>query len=59
MVETARMLRPSIEIVVRTHSDEEAELLRGENIGTIFMGEHELAMGMTQHVLERMGVNAQ
>jgi CPA2 family monovalent cation:H+ antiporter-2 len=58
MVETARMLRPSIEIVVRTHSDEEAALLRGENIGTIFMGEHELAMGMTEHVLKRMDAAA-
>ena len=54
MTETARMLRPAIEIVVRTHSDEEAELLRSENIGMIFMGEHELAMGMTEHVLKRM-----
>jgi CPA2 family monovalent cation:H+ antiporter-2 len=58
MVETARMLRPSIEIVVRTHSDEEAALLHSENIGTIFMGEHELAMGMTEHVLRRMDAAA-
>jgi CPA2 family monovalent cation:H+ antiporter-2 len=54
MAEVARMLRPAIEIVVRTHSDEEAALLRSENIGIIFMGEHELAMGMTEHVLKRM-----
>jgi CPA2 family monovalent cation:H+ antiporter-2 len=54
MAEVARMLRPAIEIVVRTHSDEEADLLRSENIGIIFMGEHELAMGMTEHVLKRM-----
>jgi CPA2 family monovalent cation:H+ antiporter-2 len=58
MAETARMLRPQIEIVVRTHSDEEAELLRAENIGRIFMGEHELALGMTEHVLHRMDANA-
>jgi CPA2 family monovalent cation:H+ antiporter-2 len=55
MAEVARMLRPSIEIVVRTHSDEEAELLRSENIGRIFMGEHELALGMTEWVVGRMG----
>jgi len=30
-------------------------LLRKENIGTVFMGEHELALGMTRHVLGRMG----
>ncbi len=57
MAEVARMLRPAIEIVVRTHSDEEADLLRSENIGMIFMGEHELAMGMTEHVLKRMDVS--
>ena len=59
MAEVARMLRPSIEVVVRTHSDEEADLLRGENIGMIFMGEHELALGMTEHVLKRMDDRAQ
>ena len=59
MVATARMLQPSIEIVVRTHSDEEADLLRSENIGVIFMGEHELAMGMTEHVLTRMSPSSQ
>jgi CPA2 family monovalent cation:H+ antiporter-2 len=58
MAEVARMLRPAIEIVVRTHSDEEAELLRSENIGRIFMGEHELALGMTDHVLQRMEASA-
>jgi CPA2 family monovalent cation:H+ antiporter-2 len=55
MAEVARMLRPSIDVVVRTHSDEEAELLRRDNIGRVFMGEHELALGMTEFVVERMG----
>lgn len=59
MAEVARMLRPAIEIVVRTHSDEEAELLRSESIGMIFMGEHELAMGMAEHVLKRMAAAAE
>ena len=54
MAEVARMLNPRIEIVVRTHSDEEADLLRQENVGEVFMGEHELAAGMTRHVLARM-----
>jgi CPA2 family monovalent cation:H+ antiporter-2 len=55
MVETARTLNPGVEVVVRTHSDEEAALLARENIGTIFMGEQELANGMAVHVLARMG----
>jgi len=52
MLETARALNPAIQTVVRTHSEEEAELLRRENAGRVFMGEHELALGMTRHVLE-------
>ena len=54
MVEVSRMLNPKIEIVIRTHSDEEADLLRTENAGTVFMGEHELALGMTRHIRETM-----
>jgi len=54
MIEAARMLNPAIETVVRTHSEEEAELLRRENAGKVFMGEHELAVGMARHVLERV-----
>ena len=54
MIETARALNPGIATVVRTHSEEEATLLRRENAGTVFMGEHELALGMTRHVLERL-----
>lgn len=56
IVDIARTLNPAIEVVVRTHSDEEAELLERENIGKIFMGEHELAAGMTKHVLARRGL---
>jgi CPA2 family monovalent cation:H+ antiporter-2 len=54
MVEVARKLNPKIQIVLRTHSDDEATLLRQENCGEVFMGEHELAKAMTRHVLERM-----
>ena len=55
MIETARTLNPGIEIILRTHSDEEADMLRAENLGKVFMGEHELARGMARHVLARMG----
>jgi CPA2 family monovalent cation:H+ antiporter-2 len=54
MIDVARRLNPKIEIVLRTHSDEEAELLRREGSGTVFMGEHELALAMTRHVVQRM-----
>ena len=55
IVDIARTLNPGIEVVLRTHSDDEAVLLRKERVGTVFMGEHELARGMSGHVLARMG----
>jgi CPA2 family monovalent cation:H+ antiporter-2 len=53
MVETARTLNPRIEMLLRTHSDEEAALLRKENLGTVFMGEHELARAMGGEAVRR------
>ena len=58
MVEVARALNPHIEVVVRSHNEEEAKLLEAEHIGWVFMGEHELAHGMALHVLKRMGRSA-
>ncbi|MDR0234316.1 MAG: cation:proton antiporter [Zoogloeaceae bacterium] len=53
MVEIARTLNPSVEIVFRTHSDDESNLLRKGNFGKVFFGEEELAKGMSRHVLDR------
>jgi CPA2 family monovalent cation:H+ antiporter-2 len=53
MIKTARSLHPGIESVVRTHNEEEAELLEQEIAEKVFLGEHELATGMIGHVLER------
>ena len=53
MAAAARALNPDVEIVVRTHSDDEANLLRTDNIGAVFHGEEELARGMSRHVVER------
>lgn len=53
MADTARTLNPDIEIVLRTHSEEESLMLRKDGIGTVFFGEEELAKGMTGHVLQR------
>jgi CPA2 family monovalent cation:H+ antiporter-2 len=54
MLTTARTLKPNITVVVRTHSDEEASLLRQDKADEVFIGVHELALGMTRCVLERM-----
>jgi CPA2 family monovalent cation:H+ antiporter-2 len=54
MIETARALNPAIKTVVRSHNDAEAELLRSERAGQIFIGEQELAKGMSEHVLTNL-----
>ena len=53
LVETSRTLNPDIEIVLRTHSEEESDWLREEGLGLVFFGEEELAKGMVHHVLTR------
>jgi CPA2 family monovalent cation:H+ antiporter-2 len=55
-VEVARALQPNLEVVARAHSDDEADLLRKERAAEVFMGEHELALGMTRHVMERLEI---
>jgi CPA2 family monovalent cation:H+ antiporter-2 len=55
MVETARALNPTVQVVVRSHNAEEAELLRRDGTGTVLVGEHELAHAMTRHVLAAVG----
>jgi len=54
MMEIARALKPDIQSVVRAHSDEEAKLLLQEGADKVFMGEHELALGMTSYVLGKL-----
>ena len=54
MIEVARMVNPGVETVVRTHSDEEGELLRKESADKVFLGEHELALSMASYVLGRL-----
>lgn len=59
MIEIARTVNPRIETVVRTHSEEEAELLIKENVGKIFLGERELARNMTDYVLRCYAAKAE
>jgi CPA2 family monovalent cation:H+ antiporter-2 len=54
MIETARLLNPDVVILARTHSEEEAALFRKENVNMVFMGEHELALNMTHHLLQKL-----
>ena len=53
MIETAWTLNPTIEIVLRTDSADEARLFRHERVGRVFFADDELARSMSRHVLER------
>ena len=54
MAETARTLNPEIEVIVRTPNEEEAALLEREHAGKAFVGERELALAMTEYVVDRV-----
>lgn len=51
IVNTAKLLRPEIHIVLRTHNEVEYGLLREEQVGHVFFGEDELAKGMCKFIL--------
>lgn len=53
----ARLSNPAIHTIIRTHSDDEAALLEAdEGVGLVMMGEREVALGMAEYALERLGV---
>ncbi len=54
MVEIARTLNPGIAVVLYSHNEEEANLLRAEALGTVFVSEQELARAMSAHVLQQI-----
>lgn len=54
MVEAARALNPEVRIVARVGSGEEAEILRREQVGQVFVAEEELAGSMIRQVLGSM-----
>jgi CPA2 family monovalent cation:H+ antiporter-2 len=54
MVDIARKLNPTIKVVARTHTEADTELLDQAGVDRVFMGEHELAIGMANHILEQL-----
>jgi CPA2 family monovalent cation:H+ antiporter-2 len=57
VLELARACNPAIQAVVRTHSEEEALLLEAvEGVGLVMMGEREVALGMADYAMQRLGV---
>lgn len=55
-IELARHANPKIDVVVRTHTDEEAAWLGGKEIGLIVMSERETALGIAEYALHRFAV---
>ncbi|PWC30038.1 cation:proton antiporter domain-containing protein [Teichococcus aestuarii] len=57
VMELARAANPAVEVAVRTHDDDEMAWLRQEGgVGMALMGEREVALGMADFVLQRLGV---
>jgi CPA2 family monovalent cation:H+ antiporter-2 len=59
MLEVARLLNPDIGSIARVHSDEEAALLKRENVGGVFYGEQELANAMISDISQQMNTRLQ
>lgn len=59
VIATARRMNPTIETVVRTHSDQEAAYLESEvGVGLVVMGEREVALSMSDFALQSLGVTS-
>jgi CPA2 family monovalent cation:H+ antiporter-2 len=58
LVDYVRDRYPRLDVVVRTHSEEERRDLLNRGVRTVILGEWELALEMTRHALHRFGVGA-
>lgn len=58
-LQIAMEANPQIDIVVRTHSENEYQALRERHIGRVILGEHELARAMLRHALCSFGMTQQ
>jgi len=57
VVELARAVNPRIVVAVRAHQDAEVEWLRGQDsTGLAVMGEREVALGIADFAMQRMGI---
>jgi CPA2 family monovalent cation:H+ antiporter-2 len=57
IISLARAKNPDIEIIVRTHSDQEQHLFETLGVSKALMGERELAFGMAYYSLRSLGVD--
>lgn len=57
IISMARAKNPKIEVIVRTHSDQEQTIFEGMGVQKALMGERELAFGMAYYSLRSLGVD--
>ncbi len=57
IITLARAINPDIDIVVRTHSDQEQTLFERMGVTKALMGERELAFGMAYYSLRSLGID--
>ena len=53
MVDTVRTLNPDIQIIARTETEDERELLHRDGLGIAFVSEETLSRAMADHVLQQ------
>jgi CPA2 family monovalent cation:H+ antiporter-2 len=59
VIRLARHANPAIEVAVRTHADEEVAWLTGDaQVDFAVMGEREVALGIADFAMQRLGVEA-
>lgn len=58
VVDYALQVNPSVQIIVRVHSEIEREFMDRRPVSAVVMGEQELALEMTRQTLRRYGVSA-
>ena len=54
IVAIATQLNPKIQVLVCAENKEEAEIIRGDNIGQVFYAKEEMANNMSQHILHQI-----
>jgi CPA2 family monovalent cation:H+ antiporter-2 len=58
IVDYVRERYPRLDLVARTHSEEERRYLLQHGVRTVILGEWELALELTRHTLQRFGVES-
>ncbi len=58
VLEIIRAANPAILAAARSHDDSETTYLSGVGVGLVIMGEREIALGMADYAMQRLGINA-